>query len=191
VSKRRFAARSEAEPSGDRTVASESESASRARASAQVGSSAVVDPRRLFSGTWRGEGELTPHGPARLVMRREAVRITGTGEWLSDSIWRVRERFEMSSGWAFERRMFMELVAPDRVRATADDIPLGADVRLTADGFQFQRFRSWLPYRGVRFRLGCSSDSALGSDGLLRGTVRLDLLRVPVATLRLEIRVQQ
>jgi hypothetical protein len=153
-------------------------------------SAAVVDPRRLFSGTWRGEGQLTPRGPARLVMRRDAVRITGTGEWLSDSIWRVREKFEMASGWGFERRMFMELVAPDRVRATADDMPLGADVRLTADGFRFERFRSWLVYRGARFRLGCSSEAVIGSDGVLRGTARLDLLRVPVATLRLEIRVE-
>jgi hypothetical protein len=152
---------------------------------------AFVDPRRLFAGTWRGDGELIPSGPARLVLRREAVRITGTGEWLSDSIWRVRERFEMSSGWAFERRMFMELVAPDRVRATADDMPLGADVRLTADGFRFERFRSWLVYRGVRFRLGCESEAVLGADGVLSGEVRLDLLRIPVARMRLAIRVER
>jgi hypothetical protein len=150
----------------------------------------TIDPRRVFSGTWRGEGELVPHGVARLALRREAVRITGTGEWLSDAVWRVREKFEMASGWGFERRMFMELVAADRVRATADDIPLGADVRLTADGFRFERFRSWLSYRGVRFRLGCSSEAVLGADGVLRGEVRLDLLRVPVASLRLAIRVE-
>lgn len=148
----------------------------------------VVDPRALFSGVWRGEGELIPHHVARLVLRREAVRITGTGEWLSDRVWRVRERFEMASGWHFERSMFMEWVAPGRVRATADDIPLGADIVLTADGFRFLRFRSWLLYRGVRFRLGCASESARGADGALRGEVRLDCLRIPVATLRLAIR---
>jgi hypothetical protein len=153
-------------------------------------SAAFIDPRRLFSGTWRGEGELVPHGLARLVLRRDAVRVVGTGEWLSDSIWCVHERFEMASGWAFERRMFMELVAPDRARATADDMPLGADVRLTADGFRFERFRSWLVYRGVRFRLGCSSEAVLGADGVLSGEVRLDLLRMPVVRMRLAIRVE-
>jgi hypothetical protein len=154
-------------------------------------SGALVDPRQLFSGTWRGEGELLPHGPARLVMRRDAVRITGTGEWLSDRIWLVRETFAMASGWSFERRMFMEWVAPDLVRATADDIPLGASVRLTADGFRFERFRSWLAYRGVRFRMGCRSEAVLGADGVLRGVVRLDLHRVPVGTLRLSIRIER
>jgi hypothetical protein len=149
----------------------------------------TVDPRALFSGTWRGMGELIPRGLARLVLRREALRITGTGEWLSDRIWIVREKFEMASGWGHERRMFMELVAPNRVRATADDMPLGADVTLTADGFRFERFRSWLSVGGVRFRLGCSSEAVLGAGGVLRGVVRLDLLWVPVAEMRLEIRV--
>ncbi len=150
----------------------------------------TIDPRRVFSGTWRGEGELVPHGFARLVLRREAVRITGTGEWLSDSVWRVRETFEMASGWGFERRMFMEQVAPDRVRATADDMPLGADVVLTEDGFRFERFRSWLLYRGVRFRLGCWSEARIDAGGAMVGVVRLDLLRVPVASMRIEIRVE-
>ena len=151
---------------------------------------AIVDPRRLFAGLWRGQGEVIPHGLARLVLRRERVRITGTGEWLSDSLWRVSEIFEMASGWSFERRMFMEWVAPDHVRATADDIPLGASVRLTRDGFRFERFRCWLSYRGLRFRLGCTSEAVLGADGVLRGAVKLDLFRAPVATLRLEVRVE-
>jgi hypothetical protein len=149
-----------------------------------------LDPRRLFSGTWRGEGELVPQLAARLVLRREGVRLTGTAEWLSDTLWRVCERFEMASGWGFERRMFMERVAPDRLRATADDIPLGADVALSANGFRFERFRSWLAYRGIRFRLGCTSEAVLEADGRLRGEVRLDWLGLPVATLRLSIQLE-
>lgn len=148
---------------------------------------APIDPRRVFGGTWRGIGELIPHGPARLVLRREAVLLTGSGEWLTPTLWRVHERFEMASDWSFERRMFMELVAPDRVRATADDIPLGADVLLTSDGFRFLRFRSWLVYRGVRFRLGCESEARLDASGALTGEVRLDWLRIPAATLTLAI----
>jgi len=150
----------------------------------------ALDPRLLFSGTWRGRGELMPHGPARLLLRREPVQITGSGKWLTDSIWLVHERFEMASGWAFERRMFMELVGPARVRASADDMPLGADVVLTDDGFRFERFRSWLAYRGVRFRLGCRSHARLEASGTLVGEVKLDLLRIPVATLRLAIRIE-
>jgi hypothetical protein len=150
----------------------------------------VVDPRALFAGTWHGEGELVPRGLARLLLRREVVRVTGSGEWLGERVWLVRERFEMASGWHFERRMFMEWVAPERVRATADDMPLGADVVLTRDGFRFLRFRSWLPFRGVRFRLACESASARGADGALRGVVRLWWLGLPALELRLAIRVE-
>jgi len=155
-----------------------------------VSGAAAIDPRRLFSGTWRGEGVLVPRLAARLVLRREAVRVTGSGQWLSETIWLVRERFAMSSGWALERRMFMELRGPDRVHASADDIPLGANVALTADGFRFERFRCWLVHRGIRFRLGCASEATLGADGVLRGEVRLDFLRLPVARMQLAIRVE-
>ncbi len=148
-----------------------------------------LDARRFFAGLWSGAGELLPHGPARLLLRREAVRLHGHGEWLSERVWRVRERFEMASGWAFERSMFMELVAPTRIHVTADDIPLGARVELSANGFRFLRFRSWLLYRGVRFRLGCASASSLGADGVLHARVTLDWWRLPVATLVLAIRI--
>ena len=150
-----------------------------------------LDARRFFAGRWRGQGELTPHGPARLVLARREVRLEGRGEWLSETLWRVHEHFDLGGGFGFERRMLMEETAPGRVHATADDMPLGAEIELDAGGFRFRRFRSWLPYRGVRFRLGCTSDTRLAADGALHATIRLDLLRVPVATLRLTIRVER
>jgi hypothetical protein len=156
-----------------------------------VSAPSPLDARRFFAGRWRGEGELVPHGPARLVLGRAAVRLEGVGEWLSDRLWRVEERFALGSGFAFERKMFMEEVAPGRVHATGDDMPLGAELELGADGFRIRRFRSWLAYRGVRFRLGCASEARLDGDGVLHATIRLDFVRVPVATLRLAIRIER
>jgi hypothetical protein len=150
-----------------------------------------LDARRFFVGRWTGEGELAPHGPARLVLRREPVRLEGTGEWLGERVWRVHERFALGSGFAFERRMFLEETAPGRVHATGDDMPLGAQIELSADGFRFRRFRSWLAYRGVRFRLGCASEARLDGDGVLHAAIHLDFWRVPVATLRLAIRIDR
>ena len=150
-----------------------------------------LDARHFFAGCWRGEGELVPHGPARLVLRREPVRLEGCGEWLTERVWRVHERFALGSGSAFERRMFLEEVAPGRAHATGDDMPLGAEIELAADGFRFRRFRSWLAYRGVRFRLGCTSEARLDGDGVLHAVILLDFLRVRVATLRLAIRIER
>jgi hypothetical protein len=150
-----------------------------------------LDAKRFFAGRWSGEGELLPHGPARLVLARENVRLEGSGEWLGERLWRVHERFTLGSGFGFERHMFMEEVAPGRVHATADDMPLGADIELEPDGFRFLRFRSWLRFRGVRFRLGCRSETRLAPDGALHARIHLDFLRLPVATLRLAIRVER
>ena len=91
------------------------------------------------------------------------MRLEGRGEWLTEQVWRVHERFALGSGFGFERRMFMEQVAPGRVHATADDMPLGAEIELFEDGFRFRRFRSWLAYRGVRFRLGCTSETRVAA----------------------------
>jgi hypothetical protein len=149
-----------------------------------------LDPRRFFAGRWQGQGELLPHGPARLVLRRAPVALEGSGEWLSETVWRVHERFVIPA-FAFERHMFMEQVAPGLVHATADDMPLGADVELDEGGFRFRRFRSWLSYRGLRFRLACRSAARVTSDGALQAEVRLDLWRLPLATLRLTIRAER
>jgi hypothetical protein len=150
-----------------------------------------LDARRFFAGRWRGEGELVPHGPARLVLRRQPARLEGNGEWLNERVWRVQERFVLGSGFGFERSMFMEQTAPGFVHATADDMPLGAELELAENGFRFRRFRSWLAWRGVRFRLGCASEARLDGDGVLRASIWLDFWRVPVATLRLAIRIER
>ena len=150
-----------------------------------------LDARRFFAGRWQGQGELAPHGPARLVLARQAVRLEGRGEWLSEQAWRVHERFALGSGFGFERHMLMEQVAPGRVRATADDMPRGAEIELSPDGFRFRRFPSRLPYGGVRFRLGCASETRVGPDGVMHAAIRLDFCRIPVATLRLAIRVER
>jgi hypothetical protein len=149
-----------------------------------------LSPRDFFSGVWQATGELVPRGPARLVLRREALTMHGTGEWLGERVVLVRERFELASGWRFERRMFLEQVAPDRLRVTADDMPLGATVRLEPDGFVFERFRTWLPFRGVRFRMRCASDARVQPDGSIAGALALSWLGIPVArmTLRIERR---
>ena len=150
-----------------------------------------LDARRFFAGRWSGEGTLVTHGPARLLLGRQSVKLEGTGEWLSDRVWRVHERFTLVSGLEFERRMRMEEVAAGRVHASGDDLPLGAEIELSEDGFRFRRF-PWLGrYLGLRLRLGCASRARVGSDGVLHAAIQLDLLHLPVATLLLAIRIDR
>jgi hypothetical protein len=156
-----------------------------------VSTPSPLDARRFFAGRWQGQGELVPRGPARLVLACGPVQLEGRGEWLSETVWSVHERFTLGADFDFERRMFMQQTGPGRVHATADDMPLGAEIELDAGGFRFRRFRSWLVYRGVRFRLGCTSDTRVAEDGAMHATIHLDFWRIPVATLRLTIHVER
>jgi len=60
----------------------------------------------------------------------ENIRHRSETVWFSETIWIVKDRFELSSGRVVERKMFAELVAPDRIHVTGDDMPLGADIIL-------------------------------------------------------------
>ena len=63
-------------------------------------------------------------------------------------------------------------------------------IRAPKWGFRFLRFRSWLPFRGVRFHLRAESDAVRGPDGVVRGVVRLRFLGLPVAEMRLAMRIE-
>ena len=82
-----------------------------------------LQPREFFRASWIGDGEFIPHPFLRWLLRREALRLSSQPQWLSDTIWLVKDRFEFSSGRVLERQMFCELVAPDRIHCTADDMP--------------------------------------------------------------------
>ena len=150
-----------------------------------------LQPRDFFSGTWQGEGELLPHALLRWSQRRDTIRFSSSTEWLSDTVWIVRDRMEYGSGEAIDRTMFAQLVAPDRIHVTADDMPLGADIELHERGFRFTPYLAWIEYRGRRFRLKCFDDNVLDDEGMIHDTVRLYWYGLPVATIRIHIRVER
>jgi hypothetical protein len=77
-----------------------------------------LQPREFFRGGWRGEGEMVPHPLLRPFVGRERLRLFSEALWLSDTIWVVKDRMEFGSGFVYERKMFAELVAPDRIHDT-------------------------------------------------------------------------
>ena len=150
-----------------------------------------LQPRDFFSGTWQGDGELLPHPLLRWFQRRDTIRFSSSTEWLSDTVWIVRDRMEYGSGEVIDRTMFAQLVAPDRIHVTADDMPLGADIHLHERGFRFTPYLAWSEYKGRRFRLKCFDDNVLDDEGLIHDTIRLYWYGLPVATIRMHIRVER
>jgi hypothetical protein len=151
-----------------------------------------LQPKEFFQGVWTGAGELRPRPWARPFVPRQGVRLTSEAEWLTDTVWVVRDRFEFSTGQVLRRRMYAELVAPDRVHVTADDLPLGTDILLREDGFFFLPYDALAPFAGRHVKLHCRDECRLDRDGCVHDTIEMSFRGVPVATLRIgPIRIER
>jgi hypothetical protein len=150
-----------------------------------------LQPKEFFTGIWKGEGELRLHPLLRWVMPKEQIRFSGQPVWLSDTVWVVKERFEFSSGDVISRKMFVEVGGPDRLHVTADDMPLGADIILHEKGFRFTPYYIWSRYKGRRWRLKCIDENLIDKTGTIHDTIKMFLFGLPVATMRLTIRVDR
>ena len=144
-----------------------------------------LEPKAFFRGTWTGTGELLTHPLVRWFAPRERLTMTSEAVWLSETVWLVNDRFEFSSGRVITRKMFAELVAPDRIHVTADDMPLGADILLSETGFRFTPYDVLVRHRGFTIRLHCVDENVIGPDGSIQDRVRMFFWGVPVAVMRI------
>jgi hypothetical protein len=140
-----------------------------------------LQPREFFRGRWHGDGEFVPHLVLRPFIRRDRVQFSSEAHWLSDTIWLVNDRMEFGSGWVYERKMFAELVSPDRIHVTADDMPLGADILLHARGFRFTPYHAWGRFRGRVYRMRFTDDCVVDEQGSIHDTICMRYCGFPVA----------
>ena len=125
--------------------------------------------------------------PAAMARPRERLRFHSETVWLSETIWQVNERMEFDSGRVIVRKMFAELVAPDHIRLTADDMPGGAGIHLHAEGFRFTPYYILAASRdgGILHRLRCLDECLLDEEGFVHDTIRMYYCGVRVATMRI------
>lgn len=150
-----------------------------------------LEPRKFFSGIWRGEGELIPSRLNSWLVPKEQIRLQSRPIWLSDTIWKVEESFEFSSGKVVGRKMFAELTASDRVHITADDMPLGADIILHEKGFSFTPYYILGDFVGRKWRLRCVDDNRLDENGVIHDKIEMFFCGVPAAEMRLTVKVER
>ncbi len=144
-----------------------------------------LQPKEFFRGVWTGEGELIPHPLFRWFLPREHIRHSSEAIWLSETIWLVKDRFDFSSGKVVERKMFCELIAPDRIHVSADDMPLGADIELYEKGFRFTPYYALVNHKGRLYRLRFLDECWIDENGFLHDTIKMYFWGQPVATMHL------
>ncbi len=150
-----------------------------------------LQPKEFFRGKWEGEGEIAPSPLLRWLYPKEKIRYFSEAEWLTDTIWLVRDRHEFASGAVIHRKMFVEQVAPDRLHATADDMPLGADIILHEKGFRFVPYYVWSGYRGRKWLVKCHDECVLDDEGLIHDTIKMYYWGLQVATMHLVFKVNR
>ena len=146
-----------------------------------------LQPKEFFTGIWKAEGKLSPHPLLTWMIPKEQIRFLSQSIWFSNTVWMVKERFEFSSGNVISRTMFVEIVSPERLHVTADDIPLGADIILHEKGFRFTPYYICPHYRGKRWRLRCTDENSIDEGGIIHDTIKMLFLGFPVATMRLTV----
>lgn len=150
-----------------------------------------LNARKFFSGLWRGTGELIPSRLNSWLILKEQIRFQSSPVWLSDTIWKVEESFEFSSGKVIKRKMFAELVAPDRVHITADDMPLGADIILHEKGFNFTPYYILGDFGGRKWRMRCTDENRLDENGIIHDKIEMFYFGLRVAEMNLTVRIER
>jgi hypothetical protein len=121
-------------------------------------------------------------------MRREPFRITTEFVPLSESVWRIRDRLEFTRGGTMDRTMFIERTGEGRYHATADDMPLGADIFLSDEGYRYSPYYSWARLRGRRWFTRVQEEGRFLTDGSIEGDIRIRWRGIPIARNRLVMR---
>ena len=141
-----------------------------------------------FEGSWTGEGEIVGRGILRWLMPREPFRLDVKMVRLADSIWVFRDHLVFERGGEIRRTQFMERVGDGRYRATADDMPLGADVEVTDRRYRYLPYRSWMRFRGRMMRVRAREEGWLREDGSIDGVILVSWHGIPLSRTPLRLR---
>lgn len=150
-----------------------------------------LDPHAFFTGVWSGEGDLLPSRLLRLLIPCEHFRYTGTVNWLTDSMWRVHDHYEFARGQVMDVHLSIEMVGNRRLHVTSANIPAGADILLSEDGFSFTPYTIHIKRWGLPLHLRCFDTTHVGTDGNLTNTIKMCFLGLPVAIMLLRVTVER
>ncbi|MDQ3933999.1 MAG: DUF998 domain-containing protein [Actinomycetota bacterium] len=148
-----------------------------------------VGPREFFGRAWSGRGGFCL-GAFYVARLAQPITFTRESRWIDDEHWIVEDITSFDNGYAIQRRMHAEMLAPDRARVVADDMPGGAELLLEEDGYRVvpARYRYAFPVGPVRFTLRCRDEVRVCEGGELLWTIRFSWLGIPAGVLRGRVR---
>jgi GrpB-like predicted nucleotidyltransferase (UPF0157 family) len=151
-----------------------------------------LDLRELFAEPWEGEGRIWRPWWLRLLPLPGTFRFRSEIVNATDGAWDVLDTTVFPDGSEQRRRMHCRRLADDRLWLTAEDMPVGAEVRPRANGFDFSPYVIRTPVLGrLRLPLRYLDSVELMPDGTMVDSIELRLLRICVGRVRLVLRRPQ
>jgi len=150
-----------------------------------------VQPREFFSGIWTGEGEVRFLGPARWFRRPETFRYQTQVHWITESHSQFIDVFEFERGRRLEIPFVSEVVGARRLHVTSPDMPGGADILLSEQGYTYSPYVLLVRFGPFQVRLHCTDVNVVESDGVIHDRAEMKWLGLHIATLTMRIRVDR
>src|SRR5947209_3644230 len=138
-----------------------------------------LDLRQVFARPWAGEAELWQ--PRWLRLFPAPRQWTFRTEILNDSgnAWYVLDTTTFPNGVIQRRQMHCEVLAPDHLRLTAEDMPGGAGLHPRSGGFDFDPYVIRTRVLGpIRVPLRHFDTVQLQADGTMLDTIELRFLGI-------------
>src|SRR5262245_18915214 len=104
--------------------------------------------------------------------------------WASSRARTRGDHLVFAGGGEIRRTQFMERVGVGRYRATADDMPLGADVVVEDRRHRYETYRSWTRFRGWMVRVRAREDGVLLEGGSIEGVILVWWHGIPLSRTR-------
>ncbi len=124
-------------------------------------------------------------------MRPDRLRYTNIGRWVSDTRKEFEDCLEFDSGLVVRLRFTAEIVDKRRLRVTSTDMPGGADIILSEDGYTYTPYVIHVRRGRFRVRLRCRDVNVVDKEGLIQDRVEMSWLGLPKATLTMTIQADR
>lgn len=139
-----------------------------------------VRPREFFGRGWEGRGEVTLW-PAS-IWRRLAVPVHFRRDIrpLSDESWVYTDTTTFASGYSIVRPMMCVMEDAERVKVVAEDMPGGAELVMSEDGFRIRPYRYTHKVGPIGLTFSCHDRVVDAGGGALDWTIAFRWHGLPV-----------
>jgi hypothetical protein len=109
--------------------------------------------------------------------------------WLSDDAWVIDDEAHLETGRIERRQRVCRLEQPDLIRVTADDLPEGAEVHLSDEGYRIPAYRALARIGPLLLPVRCDDVHRVAADRTLVDEIVVRFLGMPVARIEVHARL--